>query len=131
MPVKRQLNCTLEKDESYIKKLFSFDCEFLKSIKKQTNITDTVYHERDDDKWLDAASEWKSIIEAIKYLETQEKQVREKLISMCGDKNISGGGIKVSRNVRKGNIDYSSIKELSSIDLEQYRKDPIEYWKIS
>lgn len=41
---------------------------------------------------------------------------------------IRAGGITITRTVSKGNVNYSKIPELKSIDLEQYRaKDRVAY----
>jgi hypothetical protein len=35
--------------------------------------------------------------------------------------------VTIKRQVRKGSVDYSSIPELKSVDLEAYRKQPTEF----
>jgi hypothetical protein len=48
------------------------------------------------------------------------------------DKDICvGGGIELQRITKKGSIEYDNIPELDFVDLEKYRKESSEYWKIS
>ena len=127
MPVKRRPICSLGNDESIIKLQM---CDFL-TKSKDKKLAEDGYIEREDDEWVDMAMQWRKINQSIKDLEKMEKECRQQLIAMASDRNIAGGGIKVSKNVRKSHIDYSVIPELMGIDLEKYRKADIEYWKIS
>ena len=45
--------------------------------------------------------------------------------------NTLGCGIKVEKNSRKGNVDYTLIQELKNLDLDQYRKPSFDVWRIS
>lgn len=40
------------------------------------------------------------------------------------------GSYRLNVSVRPGNIDYASIPELKSVDLDKYRKDPIQVYKL-
>jgi hypothetical protein len=71
-----------------------------------------------------------SVNQKMKELENEEKELRDILICMSNKKNTVGAGIKVSKIVRKGNIDYSIVHELNGVNLERYRKPPTECWKI-
>jgi len=42
-----------------------------------------------------------------------------------------GGGIEVLRSFRKGAVDYSRIPELRNLELERYRKAPVEVVRIN
>lgn len=117
---RRRPICSLDKDESHIKKIMDF-----KPIASNDG-----FIERNDEEWAAKAAYWKSLKKGITELEQLEKTVRADLISLADDKNIDGGGIRVSKHVRKSNIDYSIIPQLFGIDLEQYRKGETEYWKI-
>jgi len=57
--------------------------------------------------------------------------LRNDLIEMAQGSNCRGGGIKLSKVVSKGTIDYKAIPELAGVDLEKYRKKPTECWKIT
>lgn len=67
----------------------------------------------------------------MKYYEQEKEEIRKKLCSYAKNHGVKGGGIKIARGYRKGNVDYSSIPELNSVDLEKYRKKPLEIYRIS
>lgn len=124
------------RDDEYIKGLIDKELEFYKNVKNflPPELTSKDYVRRDEDLWCSTVSEYLLVqkkLEELRQLEEKEKDLREVLISMCQNQNSIGAGIKITKIVRKGNIDYSAIKELKKIDLNKYRKDPVEFWKIS
>lgn len=88
------------------------------------------YTIREDDVWTMCAEQWKSAQKGLIELEKKEKELRDLLISMTNGTNVKGAGITVSKVVRKGNIDYAKVTELKGVNLEPYRKEPIEFWRI-
>lgn len=66
-----------------------------------------------------------------KEFELREKDAREALIALCDNKPSKGHGIKISKSIRQGTIDYSCIPELKSVDLNAYRSKPTEVWRIT
>lgn len=120
------------RDDKYIRKLVEKEEEFLECVYDliAPKLTERDYVNKEDDIWNMAASEWLSISQELSSLEKREKELRDLLISMCQKQNSKGGGIKVSRFMRKGAVDYAKIPELQHVNLEQYRKAPVECWKI-
>jgi putative phage-type endonuclease len=55
---------------------------------------------------------------------------RKSLIERAEGRNIIGCGVKMTRYHRKGNVQYAKVPELLGVDLEPYRKPPIETWRI-
>lgn len=89
---------------------------------------------RSDETWKSLASEWLHIRKSILQLERfekREKELRDLLVHASNGKNCVGGGIKLTRSVRKGNIDYPKITDTLGIDVEPYRKEPVECWRIA
>jgi putative phage-type endonuclease len=123
----------IQRDDQYIKRMITKEKEFWDCVQelRAPVITHRDYNHKTDDIWLAMADEWRTLSGMIKDLEAQEAELRKLLISTCDDQSCLGGGIAVSKVVRKGNIDYSKIPELKDVDLEQYRGQPVEYWKIS
>jgi putative phage-type endonuclease len=120
------------RDDKYIKKMVKQEQEFYDNIE---NVVPPALMERDfvensSHAFLQVSSEWKLVNEKLKELERQEKDMRSMLISMCHDKSTKGGGLKIFPCVRKGNIDYSQIPELQSVNLDNYRKESTKYWRI-
>lgn len=122
----------ISRDDKYIKRMIQKEEEFWNCLQDFTppQMTDKDFQYKSDDIWKAAAQEWVSVHKQLKACETRERELRDLLISMSQKQNSCGGGVKVSRFFRKGNIDYSQIPELLDLNLEQYRKDPTEYWKI-
>jgi len=89
---------------------------------------------RSDDLWLDTVEDLKLVrLELLKYkdLLKKEEKLRDQLISLSMEKDCKGGGIKLRKMSRKGNIEIGLIPELWGIDLEAYRKPSTEYWQVS
>jgi len=124
---KKRPICSLARNEKFIKLQMG---DLLNEIKKKKLEEDNCI-ERVDEEWIDMAMQWRKVNKSIKDLEKMEKEYRMQLIAMASDQNVAGGGVKVSKHVRKSNIDYGVIPELMGIDLDKYRKADIEYWKIS
>lgn len=66
----------------------------------------------------------------IKSLEDKKEVLRKEIITLCEDQSGAGGGIKVLKKNVKGRVDYESIPEISSINLEKYRKPSSTTWAI-
>lgn len=71
------------------------------------------------------------IQQKIKYLKEQERKAAETLREICGNDSQEFEGYKYQRIERLGSIQYKDIPELKSIDLEQYRGNPVTSWKLS
>lgn len=121
------------RDEEYIKKILQKDEQFWQCMQEFTapKLIERDYVKKEDELWNAAASEWISINQQLLSLEKKQEDLRSSLISMSQKQNSKGGGLKTSRFIRKGNIDYSKIPEIQGVNLEDYRKSPIECWKIS
>ena len=66
-----------------------------------------------------------------KHYERLEATLIDELKYLCKGRDFSEAGYSFNRIERKGAVDYGMIPELESVDLEQYRKETIEYWKLS
>jgi putative phage-type endonuclease len=121
------------RNEKYIKNLKAQERIFWQCLDNLEcpKLIDRDFIERRDDEWKDACEKWIDINAKISQLCEEEKSLRNSLIQMSNNKNTMGYGVKLSKIIRKGNIQYDKIPELKNVDLEEYRKDPIEYFKIS
>jgi putative phage-type endonuclease len=78
------------------------------------------------------SNEWLKTVQEIKSLEANKKSLEAKISQYLMDFAPNGGGIRgtqltVSRQIRKGSIDYSKIDVLKESDLEAYRKPSTEF----
>ena len=58
-------------------------------------------------------------------------EAKLKLISLAKHNKESGCGVVVTRFWKAGNINYKSIPELSSVDLEKYRSKSKEEVRVT
>ena len=84
-----------------------------------------------NDAWVEKAKELATIKAHIKQLEAAEKQLTDQLEILSGGIPSKGGGYIFDLCFRKGNVQYKDIPQLKSVDLEQFRGDSVEYWKLT
>lgn len=123
----------VKRDEEYIQKMIEEEKKFYQCLIDKTPppSSEDDYIERSDSLWQQCASKWRTVSQQIKDLEKQEEDLRKQLIFLSGESNTKGGGISLCQVQRKGNVDYSKIPELKSVDLEKYRKESINSWRIT
>lgn len=81
--------------------------------------------------WRKLSQEWIAISTQLKELEQKEQQTRSELISLAKDRNAQGTGVRLTRSVTKGAIDYNAIPQLQGVNLEPYRKKSFTKWRAS
>ena len=122
----------LEYDPAYSKVLLDKEIQFWNNVQEFTppTLSDKDYNLKEDELWNQAAQEWLHINSQLDSLKKKEEELRNTLVAMSGKSNSMGCGIKISRILRKGNVEYKNIPELKDVDLDKYRKGPIEIWRI-
>ena len=122
----------VKRDDSYIETMIEREKEFYNCLKNKIAppFAEKDYIEHNDAEWLLCANEWKRIKGLISIYETQEKSMRQLLIKKAHGHNCRGAGLRMSKMTRKGAVSYANIPELKDIDLEVYRSESVEYWKI-
>jgi len=129
----------VERDEAYISKMlvehrkfhYCMDMEegpeidevHRKSLKKE-------YITIDNPVFKELAFNWQLLQVSKKNLADREDELKKAIIEYCENENTKGFGITVTKVIKSGYVDYSMIEELKSVDLEKYRKEKGEYWKI-
>ncbi len=123
----------VERDQEYIDQLIKKEAEFYECMQslEPPKLTERDYVERTDELWVNTAEAWLKIQNELEDLKALEEDLRETLVHLSGKTNSTGCGIKISRVLRKGNIDYKRIPELQGVDVELYRKPTTECWRIS
>lgn len=118
----------IDRDNILFEKIYEKERHFWACMQdlETPDLIERDYVKREDQEWLQLASEWIELAN----LEEKKERIRKRLIEMSGKSNSMGGGIKLSKIPRKGTVDYKSIPELSSLDLEKYRKPTIETFRI-
>ncbi len=119
-------------DIDYQKKMASKIIEFHEGLKNfiPPQPTDRDYVKRIDIEWDLLAEHYKFLKNFKDELESQLDEAKDKLIKMCSGQSSEGGGIKVLRSMRKGSIDYLKAFDRDPEELEKYRKESTETWRI-
>lgn len=84
-----------------------------------------------DEQVIHMANRYKYVGELIDELTKERDFLRESLIMKIEHPKTIVNGLKIQKTYKNGTIDYSKIPELEGVDLEQYRKEPTESWRIS
>lgn len=121
---------TLPRDDRFIENLIEKEKEFYRCMQTFTPPI-SKYKKVQDPKGIQVLLQLKDVISQVKWLDERKEDLKNQLINMYEGENCEGEGIKLSKVVSKGTVDYKSIPELVGIDLEKYRKKPTEYWKIT
>ncbi len=123
----------VHRNEKYITALVEKEREFFECMQNfiapETCHRD--YNHKNDEFTGYLAAKLLEAKEKIKALQKEEKEMTDDLILRCDNQNTIGNGFKITKSIRKGSVDYSSISELKGIDLDKYRKQSIEVWRVS
>lgn len=123
----------VNRDEGYIQQLIIKEKEFYDRIINfdPPSIMEEEYRERDDYEWKRAAETYISAKECGEYWRKKEEEIKNYLITLSDGISTKGCGLKLYKIIKRGYIDYSSIPEIRSIDLEKYRKPATQSWRVS
>ncbi len=128
-------SCIVEivRDQKYIDGMIKKELDFFELLKSKIppELTERDYYQREDDLWNQCALEYQSLLIQSEIIENRKKMVKQRIISLSNGQSSLGGGIRVRKITQKGRVDYDKIPELKLIDLDSYRSDPIEFWKIT
>lgn len=80
--------------------------------------------------WFIKAQELYMLQEARKQLLIREEEISVGLRKLSMGVSSTAGGYVYRRTLRKGTINYKMIEMLESIDLDPYRGQEIETWKL-
>jgi putative phage-type endonuclease len=69
--------------------------------------------------------------EKLKELEILKEALRERVIDTCKGRNYEIGKWKITKTLVKGSVDYSKIPQLKGVNLDLYRKQSKEVWRIA
>jgi putative phage-type endonuclease len=84
------------------------------------------------DGWSDAAARWIELDEQVRAFTVERDAARDLLVSLAGDRNVTGAGLSVSRTERAGTVDYKAIvaKHVPDVDVNDYRKAVQPVWTV-
>lgn len=86
----------------------------------------------DDAAFASEAEAYRAAKAKLDEAEAEMEVAKESLKARLGElPGLTGFGLKLSRYVRKGNVDYAKIPQLVGVDLEPYRKKATSVFKIT
>ena len=114
----------VDRDERYIYDLIQKEREFWAFVENFTppEMNERDYQERTDAMWAQKVEQWLQNKASLDEFEKRDKELRNDLILLAGNRNTKGAGVSLCKNIRRGNVDYSMIPELQAINLDQYRE---------
>lgn len=139
----------IPRDDAYIEKeLFPNEREFWNMVVNQEppELTDRDFVSLDDNKeWQIAAKKWQETNKLLKCMKKKDDLLREQLKALANGKNVFGSGIKLSKALCKGAVDYKAAIQdymdnlralypevkFPPLILEPYRKSPFLKWTPS
>ena len=81
--------------------------------------------------WQNAAQRVLDIQEKMSFLVNAKNEAMKELIELSDGVSSFGNGYTFEQIQREGSVDYKAIPELKGVDLNKYRKESINYWKLS
>jgi putative phage-type endonuclease len=123
----------IKKDDLLIEQLLEEEEKFYELMLNKTPppLSERDYAMKDDANWNDAANEWLELSRYIDSLVEKKEGLRDQLITLADGHSSKGSGIRVTRSMSKGLINYKNIPELFGVDLEAYRGSPNEKWTVA
>jgi putative phage-type endonuclease len=137
---KTEVTIRVPRDDVYIDQLIEeekkfYDC--LISGREPENPELKKYKKNETDEWITKTEAYKNIENVLKSivgqrdeLEKEKNRIKDELVALSGQLNTMGNGIKLSKIVRKGSIDCDKLYQKEKINIDLYRKEPIEYWNV-
>lgn len=111
------------RDDAFIENMIKEEKQFYQNLLNFTPPApcDRDFAHIDTKEWRLHTEVWKDTKRQIKLLEAREEALRNELIAMCDGKSSQGNGVRVSKQVTKGRVDFSKINILKDINLDEYR----------
>lgn len=74
---------------------------------------------------------YRELVELEKRAKKEKEALRDRILAATGNRNAYLGDLRITKSFDKGRIDYDKIEVLSTINLDLYRKAPIEKYRLS
>jgi len=131
-PERKQLaNILVKKDNGYCDQILEASESFYKSMidLEPPEAIDKDYVKVDDIEGL--AKMYLDIDNQYQEAKNKKEELRDAILKLAGNRNATFGNLKVTKFIEQGRIDYAKIPELRNVNLDLYRKKPIEKFRIS
>jgi putative phage-type endonuclease len=122
------------KDEDYINELIQEGEDFfLNHILTQNppEMTDKDYPVIEDEQMFELRHRYEEAILQVKHWDTKIDELKNSIKSHVGNRSARAFGMKITKSMLPGRVNYKEIPELREVDLTAYRGPPIEQWRIT
>ena len=123
----------VEKENRLINTINDEETKFFEFIKNKTPppSTEKDYVIRKSIEWGEKSKRWIDLDLSIKEMTKEKESLKDELVILSEDQSSKGCGIRVTKSMHKGLVDYDSIPQLIGVNLDAYRKEPTHRWTIS
>lgn len=125
----------VKRDDEYIKAMIDKETRFMEYMKMliPPELCDRDYVQNNTREWQFATRYYNNCKRELEEAEDALRTSRDEVIRLAGDRNCKGSGFRVTKSIRKGQIDYLEwINDQSiQVDWDKYRKPPITTWRVS
>lgn len=123
----------VKKDHEYTKRLLDAELEFWNRIQSRNppQPTDRDIKKITETSFASRAEEWRNLQCKKADIIKREEELKSEIIQLADYGSAEGFGIKVIKSVRRGHIDYARVPALDGLDLEPFRKESTEMFRIS
>lgn len=120
----------VERNRKYVDTLIKAELEFLACMSsgEPPALTDRDYVDLPTDV-EQLVLELRRTMVARRELDQRETELKNHLLALV-DRPSKGFGLRVTKCVRKGSINYDAIPQLAGVDLNEFRKPAMSYWTI-
>jgi putative phage-type endonuclease len=123
---------TVRHDRDYVAKLLEAENAFWTRVLEHRWPDEGDELNRSNDlKWRAAVSRYRVAKVRLERATQEEQYARSELEKLAIARRTYGCGTEVLRSFRRGSVDYSRIPELRGVDLEPYRRKPVEVVRIN
>lgn len=119
----------IKRDEAMISQLTEKEYLFYQSLINFTPLHDALVV-RDDEDMKEAVTAYELAKAARIEAQELERICFDGIIYLANEKNCICNGKQIKKMFRIGSVDYKKIEALKDIDLNKYRREPVEYWVI-
>ena len=123
----------VKKDNKYIDSFYKTADEFWQSVLAfvPPKLNEFDYIPRSGVEWNGDVMELSDVCKQVDELLKRKEEIRKRLIEGGDGKSAKGDGLKITRTFGKGRVDYKKIPELDGVDLDKYRKNPVESFRFT
>lgn len=121
-----------ELDEEYAKRMIQKGQEFLQCLRDEIfpdlEAADCVPIE--EEAFLEDEKKLANLMMQHDEVKEEMATLKERLFAQCKGHKSRGHLLAFTPCSRKGEVEYSKIPALQGIDLEEYRKSPVNFWRV-